>query len=344
MTIIDFICEDVSYTCLFYLIGIASISHYIVTSIIENKDVKSTNRKVNDVKRWMLIIHLIFHIICIILILKIELIFRFILILCIPLYISILSTLLIEILKNVRKIRKEEFNELEINSFLLFSYFTLLIFNKDMQNILKNSLIALGDTHHTIFECLALSLLVLKVFFISFFALYGTLMIIKNIIIVLNKISIKLNLRFKLLKYIEKFFINDDWYFYDFMLLNKYKKIKFLIPLLFIADLIILIICDIFIFLMYFIRYPILSIIIIVKYVYKFLNSIRNLNIAYFTFKWFRIMIIFSIIVTYIILKMFNINISQNIMDIFELISTVILIPLILEQIFNIREKVNMNL
>lgn len=339
MTIIDLICENVSYKYLFYLIGIALTFRYIVRGFTKDKEAKTTERKVNNVKSWMLIIHLIVFIICIILIFKIEIVFIFVSILCIPLYISILIIYFIQIVKNVRQVKGKEWNEFEINSFLSFSYFALLVFNENMQNNLKSFLITLEDNYQIIFECFALTMLVLKVFFISFFSLYGILIMIRNIGMIINKIFIKFNLHFKILKKIEKFFINNDWYFYNFILLNKYKKLKFLIPFLFIIDLIVLIICDMFVFLMYFIRCPILTIIIIVKYVYRFLKNIRDLNISFFTFKWFRIMIIFSIIFAYVILKLFNVNISQNVMDIFELISTVILIPLIFEQIFNIKEK-----
>lgn len=93
---------------------------------------------------------------------------------------------------------------------------------------------------------MALVLLFLKIFFVSFFGLYAILIIIRNIEKIVSKILEKVHFHSKILKNIYFFFTNDDWYFYNFALLNKYKKIKFLIPFLFIIDIIILIVCDIF--------------------------------------------------------------------------------------------------
>lgn len=339
MTIIDLITENISYKYLFYSISIAFLLRYIVTDfILANKKSKIENRKVNTIEGWMAIPHLTVLIICIILIVKVKTIYNFIAILCIPLYISILIIYFLQIIENVKQVKDREFNELEINSFLSFSLFILLVFTEKSQEFFKEFLQILEGAHPTFFQCFALIVLVLKTFFVSFFTLYSILIIIKNFKIIMNKILTKLNIKFNLYSKISNFFLNNDWYFYDFVLLKKYKKIKILIPILFIVDLTVLIICDIFTFLMYFIRYPILTLMVLFKYVCKFLKNIENLNISLFTFKWFRIMIIFSITLTYVMLKLFSINILPNIMDIFELISTVILIPLIFEQIFNITQ------
>lgn len=340
MTIIDLICEDFSIKFLLILIGIAQLLRIFTANNIEDKESNERNKKVNTINYWMLIIHLIVITCIFISILKIKVFFILIKLLCIPFYISIIIMCFIQIIKNVKKVKEKELNEFEINSFLYFSYSVLLVFNKNIQNELKNSLVILQNNHQIIFECIALVLLFFKTFFISFFGLYAILMIIRYIEKIICKLFGRVHFNFKLLKNVYDFFTNNDnWYFYDFVLLNKYKKIKLLIPFLFIIDLVILIICDIFYILMYLIKYPIWSIIIIFRYINRFFNNITNLNMAIFAFKWFRIMIIFSISFTYIILKILKINISQNIMDIYELISTVILIPLIFEQLFSNKEK-----
>lgn len=339
MIIIDLICESFSFKVLLILIAIAQLLRIFVVNDVKKKEANEKNRKDDTLKLWMVIIHFIVIISIGISIFKIKEVFYIIQILCIPFYISIVIMYFIQIVKNVKRVKKEEFNEFEINSFLYFSYFALIVFDENSRNVLENALGVLQNNNQTIFECLALVLLFSKIFFISFFGLYAILIIIRNIEKIVNNILEKVHFHSKILKNIYFFFTNDVWYFYNFALLNKYKKIKFLIPFLFIIDTIILIVCDIFAFIMYFIKYPILAIIIIFKYIYRLLNNIKNLNIATFTFKWFRIMIIFSISFEYIILKILKINVSQNIMDIFEIISTVILIPLIFEQLSTNKEK-----
>ena len=339
MIIIDLICESFSIKALLILIAIAQLLRIFVVNNVKSKESNEKNRKDNTVKLWMLIVHLIVLISIVISIFKIKEVLYIIQLLCIPFYIAIFIMCFIQIFKNVKRVKKEEFNEFEINSFLYFSYFVLIVFDENNQNVLENFLEVLQNNNQTIFECLVLVLLFLKIFFISFFGLYAILIIIRNMEKIVSKILDKVHFHSKILQNIYFFFTNDDWYFYNFALLNKYKKIKFLIPFLFIMDIIILIVCDIYAFLMYFIKNPIWAIIIIFRYIYRFLNNIKNLNIATFTFKWFRIMIIFSISFEYIILKILKINVSQNIMDIFEIISTVILIPLIFEQLSSNKEK-----
>ena len=339
MTILDIICEDTSLKYLFYIIAIAQILRNIVTFSDEEEKSKKQNRNINKVKHWMLIIHAVAFIIDIVLIFIIKPIFNLFQILCIIFNISIIIVCFIQIIKNVKSIKIKEFSKFEINSFLIFSYFIILVFNKEIINALRNALMILEVNHLTFYECLTLILLIIKVFFISFFGLYGMLIIIRNIGQVFSKFLEKLKYKPKFFKKIYDYIISDDMYFYDFVLLNKYKKIKVLIPLLFIVDLIILMICDMLIFFIFLIKYPILAIAIIIRYIHNFLCDIKNLNIASFTFKWFRIMIIFSITFTYIVLKLFKMNISSNIMEIFELISTVILIPLIFDQLFKFKEK-----
>ena len=339
MTIIDLICEDFSIKFLIILIGIVQLLHIFINNNIEDKESDVKNNKVHTIKPWMLIMHLIVLTGIFILILKIKILLNLITLLCIPFYISILIMCFIQIIKNVKKIRKEEFTEFETNSFLYFSYLVLLFFNKKIQGELENYLVLLQNNHQTIFECTTLILLFFKTFFLSFFGLYALLMIIRYFKKIINKLFSRVHINFKFFKKIYNLFTNDELYIYDFVLFNKYKKIKFLIPFLFVIDLTILIIYDILFILIFFIRYPIGIVIVIFRYINKFFNNITTLNISIFTFKWFRIMIIFSISFTYIILKILKINISQNIMDIFELISTVILIPLIFEQLFSNKEK-----
>ena len=339
MTIIDLICEDFSIKFLIILIGIVQLLHIFINNNIEDKGSDVKNNKVHTIKPWMLIMHLIVLTGIFILILKIKILLNLITLLCIPFYISILIMCFIQIIKNVKKIRKEEFTEFETNSFLYFSYLVLLFFNKKIQGELENYLVLLQNNHQTIFECTTLILLFFKTFFLSFFGLYALLMIIRYFKKIINKLFSRVHINFKFFKKIYNLFTNDELYIYDFALFNKYKKIKFLIPFLFVIDLTILIIYDILFILIFFIRYPIGIVIVIFRYINKFFNNITTLNISIFTFKWFRIMIIFSISFTYIILKILKINISQNIMDIFELISTVILIPLIFEQLFSNKEK-----
>lgn len=339
MALLDIIFENTSMIYLFCIVTIAQILQNKMNSPYEGENSNKQNRNIYKVKYWILIIHLIAFIIIGFLIFYINSLSHIFKILVILFFITIIISCFILIIKNVKNVSKSEFGNFEIDLFLNFAYFVVIVFYSDIKKNLQDTLIIIENNHMVLFECITLTLLILKVFFIVFLGLYGMLIIIKNIGIIFSKIKNKIKYKSRLLKSIYNYLIIDDLYFYDFVLLNRYKNIKVLLPLLFIIDLIVLMVCDMLMLFIFFIKYPILALIILIKNLHNYLCAIKNLSIASFAFKWFRIIIIFSITFTYIIIKVLKINISSSIMDIFEFISTVILIPLILDQLLKFKEK-----
>jgi len=341
---VDLITDNTLLNYLSIFITVVLIIHYIVPKFINKQDKNKhiIKREVNSLKWWMAIIHIITLIIFIVLIFKIKILYNIIGLFCILWFTSMIFIYFIQVCIITIKLKNTELNNIEILSFLYFSYFALLIFNKSNGNYINELLILFNNTHPTAFQCFFILLLLIKIFFFCFFTLYSIFILAKDLKTLLVHIKNKINLKFKFdNNKLIKFLFSMDCYFYDFKFFEKYKTHKLLIPILFCLDLIISIIVDVFTYCIYFLRFPIWLITIAIKYFYNILIKICNSNTALFVFKWFRIVIIISILITYIILKTYNLNINQPLMEIFELISTVILIPLILEQISKIKNNNN---
>jgi len=333
---IELITNNTLFNYLYILITIVLIINYVVTNFITKEDNnKSTiKREANPLKWWMGIIHISTLIIFIVLIFKIQILHTIMGILSFLCFLSMILIYFIQVCSISIKLKNKELNNIEILSFLYFPYLALLVFNKSNGNNINELLILFNNTYPTTFQCFFIFALLIKVFFLCFFTLYSIFILLKDLKTLLVYIKNKLDVKFQIYNNIFiKFLFSMDWYFYDFKFYEKYKKYKLLIPLLFFLDLIISIIVDIFTFYIYILRFPIWILTIGIKYFYNILVKICNSNIALFVFKWFRIVLIISILITYIILKTYNLNIKQPLMEIFELISTVILIPLILEQV-----------
>lgn len=302
---------------------------------------KRISRKANPISFWMCIFHTLFIIILLYLYCKIELI-TIILNLCgLMIFFSIFVICFLQACIPTLKLQNRKLNYIETEIYLYISYFILLLFKEFPIIDLKQLLLSLYSNYFTIFQYIFIPLLLLKVFFICITIIYSCIILLKNFKIitkaVITKITFKIN--FKDNKLIQ-FLFSFNWYYYDFIIFTKYKqKHKHFKLLILFLDLIIAFIIDILVFFIYLLRLPIWTFTLILNLLFNYLLKLSNIDLSIFVFKWFRIIFIFSILVTYIIIKIYNLEIQPAILDIFELIATVILIPFIIEQISKSNKK-----
>ncbi len=172
MALLDIIFENTSMIYLFCIVTIAQILQNKMNSPYEGENSNKQNRNIYKVKYWILIIHLIAFIIIGILIFYINSLSHIFRILVILFFITIIISCFILIIKNVKNVSKSEFGNFEIDLFLNFAYFVVIVFYSYIKKILQDTLIIIENNHMVLFECITLTLLILKVFFIVFFLDY----------------------------------------------------------------------------------------------------------------------------------------------------------------------------
>ena len=311
-----------------------------ISNTKNNVSKEKIERKANPISGWICIFHTLFIIILLILYLKIPIINTILNICCLMIFFSIFIICFLQACIPTLKQQNKNLNYIQTEIYLYCSCFTFLII-KNFSIIDSNHLLLLYNNHFTLFQYLFIPLLLLKIFFICITITYSCIILLKNFKTILKKVIKKINLiiNFKEKKFIQ-FIFSLDWYFYDFIIFTKYKqKHKQFNLFIFIIDFFIAIIIDTIIFFIYLLRIPIWTFTIILNLLFNFLLKLSNIDLSIFVFKWFRIIFIFSILITYIIIKIYNFEIEPSILDIFELIATVILIPFIIEQISKSNKK-----
>lgn len=341
---LELITNKAIFEFLFNFITITLISHHIIITIVDEKkskeDEEKTESNSTSLRTWMGIMHLFSTIICIILIFKIPIFYKIFQILAIIFYISLLMLYFIQICFTSGIRKNTELNGIEIKSYLYFSSLFLLLINNSNTTRIYEILYLFSKNYSELFKNIFIIILLVEIFFFIFIVLYCLFIILKDIkaLLLFIKKKIKINLNLKNNRLV-KFIYGTEMYYYDFYFYMKFRNKKILKIIFFCIDLVILIFMTFLSFLIWIIRFPLFTLTTFLKLIYYIIIRIVNTDTSLFVFKWFRIILIISILITYIILKINSLEISASTIEIFELISTVILIPLIWEQLSEIREK-----
>lgn len=334
------------------IIAVMSALNIIILSFSEiNKQNQDTKIKENsDWKRKSnTIVALIFVILLIIILIKLLKIKSITLIIVIVvLYMYFVATIIYSttVIKAVSDCNYTARTKKQKEAIQYFSLFICMLFMEGRE-LLRNVTDFLFNVD-MIGELLAIILLTVKIIFVVFFAVINVFYLIENIIFIVKYISSKVSKREKRfsIKGVVNFIVdNEPDIFYNFYLTerilkyikNKPKRYNIL-KCIYILD---LFICVIYI--MRGLLYDVVKSIIFMTYqlgiyVLKFFKIIKNKTQKYFIFKWFKITIIISIMIMYIIIQNIE-GISDVTINSFEFIGTALIIPLVLEQIMELKKN-----
>ena len=210
-------------------------------------------------------------------------------------------------------------------SYIVTTSLFLIFFSSNASQVYLNTPL---NVQHTIKEYLLLLFLIIKIVFFIFCVIINLSILISNIAILFNK-SLK-----KMKELFSRFLIKKfELQLYDFYLSSKYSK-KF-----FTLDIIIFIILCPFQIITYFVF---ASIVLFLRFLLKKLLSFGNILTNYFDnsqkiiSKALKVSIILSLLIVYVVTVYNPKIICNNTKDVYNLLVTVILIPIIYDSIKSI--------
>ena len=257
-------------------------------------------------------------------------------------------TYFITITNRVLELRDNNINMFEACAFFILPIFCInFIKIQSIKETLENLMNIILIYNKFIYDVIIVITLLFVCFMYLFFTLVTVYFFIDNIKFFLKWISNRYNIEVKDEKIIEKFMkINLDIMF-KCKLTNKYimwcekhsKYFKLFIIISILLDFVLIITKQLIVMLLELIKYMLTFVIYIYINIKRYILNLFKASLTEFIYKWFRIIIILSIVITYSILQLNQIVIEESVMNIFELVATVILIPLVFEQIGNIKKR-----
>lgn len=306
-------------------ISILIILNVIFTSILSindlKKDLNKSNRNSNDkitkIQLFKIITVVIYAIVISIILVKIAKKYSIDSYLILIYYLSFLLATIRLFRKNIKDLTSEN----KISYIMTTSLFSIFFSNNTTQIYLNTPL----NIQHSIKEYLLLIFLSIKIIFFIFCIIINLSILASNFTILFNKFLRKIK-NFSN-KFLSKSF---ELQLYDFYLSNKYSK------KLVALDVIIFIILCPFQLIIYF---TFAFIILFLKFILKKLLSFGNILMNYFDnsqktiSKTLKISIIFSLLIVYVVATYNPKIICNDTKDVYNLLVTVILIPIIYDSI-----------
>lgn len=287
------------------------------------------------VSKYTIFFKIIFILIITLSILSIPAIKNIFNILSVIYYISILFACFIYICFTSIFIKLDKFDNFEVNTYLSFTPLLLGTVKISNTSYIFELISNFQNTYTQFFEYFFIITLLIEFFFFIFMGLFNTFIILRDFKKIINtKTPIHL--------FLHKFrhwITSKDEFNYDFYFYKKYYHKVFCRLFLYLIDLTILFIVTVLTYLLLLIKLPIYLLLFLLEIFIIILSKVVNTEPAYFVFKWFRIVLIISTLCTYIIIKISNTTVSEIALNIFELLSTVILIPLIMDQLSDLKHK-----
>lgn len=306
-------------------ISILIILNVIFTPILSindlKKDLNKSNRNSNDkitkIQLFKIITIVIYAIVISIILVKIAKKYSIDSYLILIYYLSFLLATIRLFRKNIKDLTSEN----KISYIMTTSLFSIFFSNNTTQIYLNTPL----NIQHSIKEYLLLIFLNIKIIFFIFCIIINLSILASNFTILFNKFLRKIKNFFN--KFLSK---NFELQLYDFYLSNKYSK------KLVTLDIIIFIILCPFQLIIYFIF---AFIILFLEFILKKLLSFGNILMNYFDnsqkaiSKTLKISIIFSLLIVYVVTTYNPKIICNDTKDVYNLLVTVILIPIIYDSI-----------
>lgn len=306
-------------------ISILIILNVIFTPILSindlKKDLNKSNRNSNDkitkIQLFKIITIVIYAIVISIILVKIAKKYSIDSYLILIYYLSFLLATIRLFRKNIKDLTSEN----KISYIMTTSLFSIFFSNNTTQIYLNTPL----NIQHSIKEYLLLIFLNIKIIFFIFCIIINLSILASNFTILFNKFLRKIKNFFN--KFLSKSF---ELQLYDFYLSNKYSK------KLVTLDIIIFIILCPFQLIIYFIF---AFIILFLEFILKKLLSFGNILMNYFDnsqkaiSKTLKISIIFSLLIVYVVTTYNPKIICNDTKDVYNLLVTVILIPIIYDSI-----------